>query len=188
MIRTFIAIKIPESYRQPIGELLNEFKATGAAVRWVKPESIHITLKFLGNIKEELVDEIAMKISESVGNRSSFELQAKGCGAFPSIKSPRVVWLGIHGQVDFLGELQSDLEKRLVPLGFAPENRPFKAHLTLGRLKGNRGKAKLISMLREKRDFMLDPFQVKEVVLYRSDLKPTGAEYTALKVLPLGPE
>ncbi len=187
MIRSFIAVKIPNTYKAPIQELLADFKSTGAAVRWVKPESIHITLKFLGNIKEELVDKIALKISESVANRKYIELQVKGCGAFPGIKSPRVIWLGIQGEVNLLGELQADLEKRLIPLGFAPEKRPFKAHLTLGRVKGSRGKGRLISILREKSNFELDPFEVKEVVLYRSDLKPTGAEYTALKVLPFAP-
>ncbi len=188
MIRTFIAVRMPETYLQPIGELIGELKATGAAVRWVRPESMHITLKFLGNIREELVEEIGAKISETVRNRRPIELQARGCGAFPSLKNPRVVWLGIRGEVGLLGELQEDLEKRLMPLGFAPERRPFKAHLTLGRLKGNRGKSKLISVLREKANFELDTFRVGEVILYRSDLKPTGAVYSALKVLSFTPE
>ncbi len=187
MIRTFIAIRIPSEYREAIGKLLEELKSTGAAVRWVKPESMHITLKFLGNVKEELIPEISKGISQAVKNRKFIELRAKGCGAFPGLNNPRVVWVGIHGEVDLLGELQADLEKRLMPLGFAPEKRPFRAHLTLGRLKGNRGKTKLVSLLREKSRFELEPFKVKEVILYRSDLKPTGAEYTALETIPLSP-
>ncbi len=188
MIRTFIAVNIPKSYMQPIAGLLDELKATGAAVRWVKPESMHITLKFLGNIDERLVKDLGGKIAESTRDMTPIELRAKGCGAFPSIKNPRVVWLGISGNVDLLGKLQAKLEKSLIPLGFAPEKRPFRAHLTLGRLKGSRGKSKLISALRDKSNFVLDPFEVKEVVVYRSDLKPTGAVYTAIRKVTFAPD
>jgi len=185
MLRAFIAINIPGEYLRPISVLLEDLMSSNAAVRWVKAGSIHLTLKFLGNIKEEQVHEIASKIKNTVGKYPPFELRVEGCGAFPSLRNPRVIWLGVHGALEKLKSLQSELEQGLIPLGFSPEKRSFRAHLTVGRVKGARGKKKLIALLEEKAGFSLEPFMVREVVFFKSDLKPTGAVYTPLEEIPL---
>lgn len=185
MLRAFIAINIPGEYLRPISVLLEELMSSNAAVRWVKPGSIHLTLKFLGNIKEEQVHEIANKVKTVVGKYTPFELRVEGCGAFPSVRNPRVIWLGVHGALETLKSLQSELEKVLIPLGFPPEKRSFRAHLTVGRVKGARGKKKLVTLLEEKTGFSLAPFMVRRVVFFKSDLKSTGAVYTPLEEIAL---
>lgn len=180
MIRSFIAIELPASTRKALEALAAELKKSDAAVGWVRAESIHLTLKFLGDIPEEQVAPIGAALGEIARGVFAFKLQSSGCGAFPSAKEPRVIWAGLRGDIEELGRVQKMVEEAMVPFGFAPEGRPFRGHLTIGRVRGRQGIQALRQILLARQGFMSEPFDVAELVLYKSDLRPDGARYTPL--------
>jgi len=117
---------------------------------------------------------------ELSGSQTAFTLESKGLGVFPTVKKARVLWSGIHGDVDRLATLQSDLDKRLAGIGFVPDNRNFKGHLTLGRVKGRIDGKTLASAITACGSFASASWAVERLVLFKSDLKPTGAVYSEL--------
>jgi len=180
MLRAFIAVDIPASVRRELERFEDELKRSGAEVSWVKPERIHLTLKFLGNVPEEAIAGIKQALQEVAASSGPLRLQPAGCGAFPSLKQMRVVWVGLRGDDGPLRMLQKKVEAALVPLGFEPEDRPFRAHLTLGRVKGKRNSNYLQEALLARQDFQAEAFDVTELVLYKSDLRSDGPLYTPL--------
>lgn len=185
MIRSFIAIELPEETRQKLAAIQEQLRQSRAGVRWVRPTSIHLTLKFLGNIHPTQVDDIAAAAAQVIGEDSPLTLCAAGLGAFPSQRKPRVIWVGLRGEVERLAKIQTDLEKVLEPLGFAREERGFRPHLTLGRVKDRRRLQPLIEALSKLEIPEFNSFDVDEIILYKSDLRPTGAIYTKLHRMPL---
>jgi 2'-5' RNA ligase len=185
-IRTFIAIELPETITRAISEIQEGIKSYGFNIRWVRPENIHLTLKFLGDIKEDETDKIARVIFESVRTCSPISLSAKGIGVFPGIKRPRVIWVGVSGQINPLFKLQKKLEDGLKGLGFKKEKRAFRAHLTLGRIKDRIDSKRFGGTLRTFGGFESETFIADEIILYKSELKPTGAVYTQLVSVPFG--
>jgi len=139
MIRSFIAIDIPEDTREKITAVQELLKRSRAGVRWVRPTSIHLTLKFLGNIHPTQVDEIAAAAAQVVVDEPPISLCPADLGCFPSHRKPRVIWVGLRGEVERLVNIQAGLERALEPLGFAQEGRGFRPHLTIGRVKDRRG-------------------------------------------------
>ena len=180
MIRAFIAIALPATVQQSLGTLAKELQATRAAVSWVKPQNIHLTLKFLGDVTPEQISAIEAALTQAVAGTAPLRLQPAGCGAFPTLKQMRVVWVGLQGDLAPLKSLQQAVETALIPLGFEPEKRPFRAHLTLGRVKGRQGARALQDALLARQSFTAEAFDVAEVVLYRSELRPEGAKYTRI--------
>ncbi|MFO8083491.1 MAG: RNA 2',3'-cyclic phosphodiesterase [Desulfobacterales bacterium] len=188
-IRTFIAIPLPKIFISWILEVQEQLKSYRFPVRWVKPENIHLTLKFLGNIPIKSIDSIAMTMDDTFCGCPPMTLFAKGLGVFPGIKKPRVIWLGLSGDIKALSGLQANLESNLEKIGFLKENRQFKSHLTLGRIKGHIEPKNLFDALRSFSEFTSEPFDTKELILYKSELKPSGASYIKLKtVFATGPE
>ena len=185
-IRSFIAIELPEDIRDRLQALQDSFKSHKLNIRWVDPGNIHLTLKFLGNISEGEIEKVAAALSASVGPRSPLSLCAKGVGAFPGLNRPRVIWVGIGGQSADLAALQKALEDRLTGEGFNPDVRPFKGHLTLGRVKGALKPDVFRKALQEGMSFETEPFAVAGVSLFRSVLKPGGAVYSRLFTVSLG--
>ncbi len=185
MIRSFIAIELPARTVEMLAAIQEKLKQSRARVRWVKANSIHLTLKFLGNIHPDQVDDIAAVTARAVRNEPLLTLRAAGLGAFPSQRNPRVIWVGIEGEVKRLTHIQTRLEHDLVPLGFAREQRGFRAHLTLGRVKDKRNRQALIEAMIKLETVEFDFFDVTEIILYKSDLRPTGAIYTKLHRMPL---
>jgi len=179
-IRTFIAIELPESIVSSLKKIQEGLRSYGFKVRWVKPENIHLTLKFLGDIHAGDTQKVGAAISESVREYAPFSLSAKGIGTFPGIKRPRVIWVGTVGQQNELSGLQKRLDHELAAVGFEKDKRPFKGHLTLGRVKRKMDPRRLVEALKEFGGFESEPFMADEVVLFKSDLKPTGAVYTKL--------
>jgi 2'-5' RNA ligase len=155
-------------------------------VKWVLPEKIHLTLKFFGNIEESKVDPILQSIGGLIQRTSPFSMKVQGVGAFPHSKNPRVIWMGLMGGKEGLATFQKELEGTLAKIGFDPEDRPFQPHLTLGRVKTSRGKDDLIGKMEKHREEEFGSVEVEEVVLFKSELTPTGPVYTALKKLRLG--
>jgi 2'-5' RNA ligase len=185
-IRTFIAIKLPESIIISIREIQEYIRTNGFNLRWVRPENIHLTLKFLGDIKEDGIENVTTAIYDSVKTYVPMSLCAKGVGVFPGIKRPRVVWVGVSGQIESLVGLQKRLEEALEVLGFEKEKRPFSGHLTLGRIKGRIDPKRFGDVLKKYVGFTSETFYADKVILYKSELKPTGAVYTEIVNVPLG--
>jgi len=179
-IRSFIAIDLSDPFRRQIEAFIQELRKSDAQVRWVRTEGIHLTLKFLGNVAPELIEEIKPALARIASQTAPIRIEPEACGAFPTIKSPRVIWVGIRGQIGPLAELVRRVETAMVPLGFEQEGRPFKPHLTVGRVKGRLRLQALQQILLEHRDFSAEAFDAAEVVLYKSDLRPDGARYTPL--------
>jgi len=186
MIRAFLAIDLPPGLRPPLAQVQEELKRSGADVRWVPVSNIHLTLKFFGQLPEGEVEPLTQAAQEVAASQAPFELQITTPGAFPSLKSPRVVWVGIGGEVLSLAQFYRRLETALATLGHLPEGRPFHPHLTLGRVRSPAGRERLAKMLKELAVPQWPPFKVNEIILFRSNLSPQGSTYTPLKVIPLG--
>ncbi len=180
MIRAFIALEVPEATRERLRHIQVRLKERGGAVRWVSPDRVHVTLKFLGSVPEDSIPPIAEALEKLAMRTVPFQLRAQGCGAFPSMKQMRVIWVGLNGELKALLELKEEVEEAMKPLGFTPEHRAFKPHLTLGRVKGRQGLRRLQEGLLAEQAFEAEAFDVKELVLYKSDLRPEGAIYTPL--------
>lgn len=185
-IRTFIAIEIPGNIISKIRELQEGIKAYGFKIRWVRAENIHLTLKFLGDVDAIKINEIAKAVSKTVEGYTPISLQAKGIGVFPGIKRPRVLWVGLTGQLESLVRLQKTLDEKLEVLGFPKEKRPFKGHLTMGRIKDKIDVKKFSDALMAFRSFESETFAADQIILYKSELKPAGAVYTELSSASLG--
>ncbi|MCU0587315.1 MAG: RNA 2',3'-cyclic phosphodiesterase [Syntrophobacteraceae bacterium] len=180
MIRSFVALDIPPRTREALSALTGELRKTRAPVGWVQADRVHLTLKFLGSVSPEGMDAVQSALLTVASASPPFRLQPFGCGAFPTIKQMRVVWVGLRGEEKALISLQNAVETALAPLGFEPEDRPFRAHLTLGRVKGRQHLRALQDALLARQAFEAEAFDVTELVLYRSDLMPQGALYTPL--------
>jgi 2'-5' RNA ligase len=135
-IRSFIAIGLPEELKRDLTDIELQLQSAGRApVKWVDPQGIHLTLKFLGNIDVSITGKVTGAIEGAVQGVHPFQLGAGGLGVFPSMKRVQVVWVGLSGEVDRLSQLQQRIESGLAPLGFARERRPFTPHLTLARIR-----------------------------------------------------
>jgi 2'-5' RNA ligase len=184
-LRSFVAIELPVSMQSVLSDIQRDFKKSGADIRWVRPENIHLTLKFLGTIEESMVRKITDILQKSSGDYSTFTLTLSGAGAFPNARSPRVVWVGTEGN-DMLVDLQRTIEEGLAFLGFERERRKFAAHLTLGRFKSARGKHAMMETLETYKERELGSFEVGSISLMKSDLGPAGAKYTRIAEVRLG--
>ena len=184
-LRTFIAIELPETVVAFVIRIQETLKSYRFKIRWVQPENMHLTLKFLGDIKREGRVKIEDAISDAAKDYGSMQFSVKGMGVFPSVKKPRVVWCGLKGDTASLADLQGRLDEKLIDVGFSKEKRPFKGHLTLGRAKGPVSPGKIIDAMKEISGFESKPFQVEAIALISSDLKPSGAVYTRLKSISL---
>lgn len=179
-IRTFIAFKLPGKIVLSIRNVQERLKSFGLKIRWVKPENIHLTLKFLGDIRRSDTEKVGEAMSETAEQYEPISLTAKGIGAFPGIRRPRIIWVGISGQLNTLLELQKTLDDNLETMGFPKEKRPFKGHLTLGRVKGGIEPKRFHTALRDVGGFESESFVADTIILYKSELKPAGAVYTNL--------
>ena len=137
MIRTFIAIEIPDEIKGMIARFQKQVAADEKSIRWVNVRNIHITLRFIGKIPESLVEKIVISIFEKPPQIDTFAIGLKGTGAFPNLRRPRVVWVGITSGNEQLTKLVTYLEAQLTNLGIPKENRKFKSHVTIGRIKNN---------------------------------------------------
>ena len=186
MIRSFLAIELPGPILTKIGEVQGGLRSSRADVRWTNPETIHLTLKFFGNIEESRIDPIFKSIEEPIRNTPPFSLKVQGVGAFPHLKNPRVIWIGLVDEREALTLLQKQIETYLEKIGFQPEDRPFRPHLTLGRMKSTRGKEELAGRMERYREEEFGDVEVERVILFKSELKPSGPIYTPLGDVRLG--
>jgi len=187
-IRSFIAIELPNRLRLELGQLEAQLKLGKQPwVKWVNPDSIHLTLKFLGNIASDRTGEITRAMEAAAQGIPSFHLEVKDLGVFPNLKRVQVVWVGISGEVDKLGEFQQRLESNLAYLGFAPESRPFTPHLTLARLRNQASldeRQRFGQLIAETR-FDAGSIKVDAINLMRSQLTREGAIYSRISSVRL---
>ena len=184
--RAFVAIDLPDSVRSALATAQETLKSHGLRVKWVRPQSIHLTLKFLGNIDSALTDEVVSAMSLAASGCSGLTLTARGIGVFPNPRRPRVIWAGLSGQLDNLKHLAETLDAHLGDRGFARETRDFKAHLTFGRVKGKIAAGRLQAAMLQLESFESESFDVSQIILFKSELRPSGAVYTKVRQVPLG--
>jgi 2'-5' RNA ligase len=183
--RLFVALDPPDPVRRRLAALADELRRgagrAGEEVRWVRPENLHLTLQFLGAVPEERVTAVEAALREAAAEAGRpLHLQVRGAGAFPNARRPRVIWAGLEGDVAPLVALASALGARLAKLGFAPEDRPFAPHLTLGRAREGRGAPGLAGALAAAALVEPTPWRVPELVLFESHLSPRGPRYEAV--------
>ncbi|MBN2374550.1 RNA 2',3'-cyclic phosphodiesterase [bacterium] len=184
VIRSFVAIPLSKSIQEAIGDLSSRFrelmKDARTRVAWVKPESIHLTLKFLGSLEAARVDSVMKGLKDAVSGFNAFSLAIGGAGIFPNQNQPRVIWLGVQKGEEDVCRLQKSVENALNILGFEVEKREFSPHLTLGRIKilGSRGE--VLRSLRELQGSQIGEMEAGQVCLMKSELTPKGSIYTEL--------
>ncbi|MFC1939853.1 RNA 2',3'-cyclic phosphodiesterase [Chloroflexota bacterium] len=188
-IRSFIAIELPDGLKLALGQLELELKSgKQPPVKWVDTESIHLTLKFLGNIGTDRVGEITKAMEEAARGIPPFHLEVGGLGVFPNLKRVQVVWVGIKGEVEKLSRLQQRIESNLAHLGFTPESRPFTPHLTLARLRNQASldeRQRFGQLIASTRFEVADPIKVGAISLMRSQLTGVGAIYSRVSSVRL---
>ncbi len=183
-LRCFIAVGLPGPLKKAVGEVITKLRESGADIKWVSSENLHLTLKFLGSTDEELIEEIRGALSKKLSHYPPFYIKIGGVGYFQGGKNPRVIWIGIE-EKGFLADIYRDVEEVMLKFGYPREVRPFSAHLTIGRVRSPRRIAEVIKRLDEFRDIAFDEFEVKAVALMRSELKQGGAEYSGLAEISL---
>ena len=183
-MRTFVAIPLPDECLAILQQLQEKLRSFHADVRWVALPSLHLTLKFLGEVDPSIITELEESLNRASRSISPFSLKLQGIGCFPNLKNPRVIWCGVGGDVDKLSSLQQAVETACTALGFEREERAFQPHLTLGRVNGKRNLQPLLDYI--KIGFEAQTcFTAHYYHVYKSTLKPQGAEYTVLSTIKL---
>ncbi len=184
--RTFIAVEIDERTAGRAAAIIERLRTAGADVSWVAPRSLHLTLKFLGDVRNELLPAVAEAVREAVRRVPPFALEIRGVGAFPQLDRPRTIWLGAGQGGDAMQRLAETVEQSLRPLGFAPEARGYTTHLTIGRVRRPSAALRSLSeLMRRQSDQAVGIVAVEQVVVMASTLAPRGPIYEALTRIPL---
>ena len=182
-MRCFIAINIDEQIRKALAKLQDELQGKAdikrSDAKWVNPETIHLTLKFLGEIKDEQAVDVCNITGDVAGRHKAFELDVESVGHFGG-RSARVLWVGTGQNSEKLLQLQEDLEQQLDLAGWPREARKFSGHLTLCRIRNARAGVKLAQMISEYKDFKLGTIPADSVSVFQSQLTPKGPIYTVL--------
>jgi len=180
MIRSFIAFDIDsESVIKRLSEVQKTLVNTGADLKIVEPQNIHVTMRFLGDITSNMIDPLYEEMEKV--SFTPFEVELRGLGAFPTLKYARVVWAGIKGGAEKLTDISNQLEPRLLKLGFRPDPKGFSPHLTIARVKSGRNKAELVRTIRELKDYQFGIIKANCLKLKKSVLTPKGPIYSTLK-------
>ncbi len=187
-MRTFIAIELPEPIKNSLARLIDKLKETSADVKWVQPQNIHLTLKFLGERDDKKVDRITEILDEVAKNHKAFPIRINALGAFPNMSSPRVIWVGIdQGDIE-TKSIFKDLEDSICKVGIPKEDRAFSSHITIGRTRSAKGITELSQAIASLNDSIGKDkleFTAGSITLFKSTLTPKGPIYEALKVVNL---
>lgn len=192
-IRTFIAVALPEAERSAIVELESRFERQRSILKWVAPDLLHITIRFLGNVDATRIPDVIAAVEQAASETKPFSLEIAGIGAFPNVRSPRVVWIGLENEGGFaaLRRLAGRTEELLGERGFSKEARPFRAHVTVARVREDaprEARRDLGVIVSELQSLRIAPrsFPVDSLIVMRSDLSRSGPRYTPLKVAEFG--
>ena len=181
-MRTFLAVCVAADVAARIVELKRELAATGADVRWVRDDGLHATVKFLGSIAAAALDEMRDALRRALAVIAPFDAKVAGIGGFPNLRRPRVLWIGMEAEA--LPRLAAAVEETAARFGFAPENRAFRCHVTLGRVSSLTGWPRLEAAVRSRAGEQFGNSAIEELVAFRSDLRRGGAVYTKLWTIP----
>ncbi|MFZ1947763.1 MAG: RNA 2',3'-cyclic phosphodiesterase [bacterium] len=185
-IRAFIAVPVSDEARQMVGEVETDLRSAGAAVKWVEPRNVHMTLKFLGDTKTRQLDDLVAAIRESLAGAASFDLELAGIGTFPpGTRNLRVIWIGTGEGREPLADLARRVEDACARVGFAKEARAFSPHLTIGRVRPGSGSLDRLAAAVAEARFNPLKVAVQRVNLTRSELSPKGPTYTVLESFAL---
>ena len=180
-MRTFIAIALPQEIRDYLACIQAELKKCQADVKWVQPENIHLTLKFLGERDEKKIEKIKEILQESVREKACFAVRLCNIGAFPKIDFPRVIWLGLDKGEKETKEIAYALEEKIAKLGIPKEDKPFSSHITIARIRSPANRESLVQELKRVPKLKDLEFPVTKITLYKSTLTPKGPIYEILK-------
>lgn len=179
-IRVFIAIEIDSEIKDKLSEYLSKLKRTGADVKWVSPENIHLTMKFIGHIEKEALVDLNKVINDAVSNIEPFSISVGDIGAFPSLNKPRVVFVCVQERGNNLLNIYERLDKGVESLGIKKESKKYVGHITLGRVKSQRNISRLKNTLNSGAECYFGCEKVTSLSLIQSKLTPTGPLYTRL--------
>ena len=180
-VRTFIAVELSRAARQKLDKIKDTLRDCSLAVKWVEQYNLHLTLKFLGSINQEKIETVKEELAEVAADKTEFELQFEGLGAFPNLDYPKVVWAGVETGSRQLTELHEAIEERMTALGFDPERHSFTPHVTLGRVKKDEDNLEPLSEKLKEFPFQVDARdEVTKITLMKSELTPRGPNYTPL--------
>ncbi|NUQ64069.1 MAG: RNA 2',3'-cyclic phosphodiesterase [Pirellulales bacterium] len=179
--RTFVAVKLGPAVCSKAAEIIRALQAAPADVKWVDPDNLHLTLKFLGDVEAAEIHRVCETVQQAVADSSRFEFEVRGLGAFPAVKRPRTIWLGAGEGERQMVDLAKALEKKLQKLGFPREGRRFQPHVTIGRLRhGGRAGEDLADLLLRQAEVHVGTAPVEEVTVFSSTLTPSGPIYDVL--------
>jgi 2'-5' RNA ligase len=191
-MRTFIAIDLNNENKALLAKLQAELKHAQADIKWVDPDNIHLTLKFLGEVTEEYIGKVKESLDKATAGSKPFELSLSGIGAFPNLNYARVIWVGVEKGKKETEEIAKKIEEALCGLGFPKEGRPFAAHLTIGRVRSGKNKEALRDKITDcpclagRQGLLIaDCQKVSSITLYQSQLTPQGPFYTPLHKVTL---
>jgi RNA 2',3'-cyclic 3'-phosphodiesterase len=192
-LRTFVAVEISNPIRAKTESLIADLDGTAALdgttaeVKWVEPQNLHLTMKFLGEVHENELAQVCQAVGRGVANFEPFELELRGAGAFPTAERPRTVWLGAGDGLEAMVAMHDKIEAELAELGYREEHRRFQPHLTLGRVRGEGdGIVELGQRIVAKADFAAGRLLVGAVGVFSSALRREGPVYQRVGSLPLG--
>jgi 2'-5' RNA ligase len=184
MIRAFVSVPLPDDIRNRLAKFQQTVRSAGGDVKWVRPESLHITLKFLGDVAEARIQDVCEAVRLSAAGIPPFTISVEGTGAFPNENRPRVLWVGISEGKTPLIALAGRLEAEMAKIGFEKEERAYSAHLTIARVRSLAGIEGVVERMRTA-GFAGGRFEAGEVKVMKSDLEKSGAVYTALGTIKL---
>jgi len=181
-MRAFIAIDLPDNIRAALRRTQASFRSAAPAARWTRPEGIHLTLKFLGEVSDRKVREVCESLKK-LGRFEAFAIGLKGFGFFPDARRPRVFWVGVE-ELASLSRLADQVEEAMRSIGFVREERAFRPHLTLARFRVPQPQPALQELLTRQGEVELGSFDVSEFYLFESKLSPQGAQYRKVERFP----
>jgi RNA 2',3'-cyclic 3'-phosphodiesterase len=185
-VRTFIAVELEPSLRRPLVKLLREVVPSDREVRWCSEQQLHITLKFLGEVRDAQLAQVCNAVAQAAAQVPPFNLRIKGLGCFPAARNPRVLWCGVEDLTAGCRRWVELADPLLAALGFPPEGRAFTPHITLGRSRSTAGGRVFQQVLETVSPPETQEMTVSQVVVFESRLLPGGAEYKSLATVPLG--
>jgi 2'-5' RNA ligase len=185
VVRAFVAVELPADLLKALNRVQAELRGRGVHARWTRAENLHLTLKFLGPLPAGRLRAVMDAMQAAAAEYAAFELTAAGIGVFPGTRRARVLWVGFTEPDPVLTRLHRSLDERLGEIGFAREGRDFQGHLTLGRFSTIPPDGLIAELVSAYASERFGSFKVREVVLFESDLRPTGPVYTALGKAPL---
>ncbi len=185
-VRSFLAFELPLEIKDIISRVSHEMRRSHLDIRWVKVENIHLTVVFIGNISTDHLGDMGAAVKKVCQTYEPFSISLKGAGVFAGRRNPRVLWIGLNGDLERMSYFRDALQEQLKPYGVEEEKRRFNPHLTLGRFrKGAKSSAHLAELLSGYEDLASPMCTLHELILFKSDLRPSGAVYTNLDSWPL---